>query len=123
MRHAWKVQGRSKAELPWRSRFFPWAAYWGLGWCIILTIAEFYLSVWPLGAKVTAESFFATYVSVPAIVVLYVGAKIYYRGRRWVDTRTVDLDAGRRFYSDKPFENAGQKGGIVTKIRTLIHNI
>jgi amino acid transporter len=43
MRHAWKVQGRSVDELPWKSWTWPYGAYWGLSWCIILIIAEFYL--------------------------------------------------------------------------------
>src|ERR1700761_8619766 len=45
MRHAWKIQGRSKDDLPWKTWTWPWAAYWGLGWCILLVIAEFYLAV------------------------------------------------------------------------------
>ncbi|KAF2100210.1 hypothetical protein NA57DRAFT_64871 [Rhizodiscina lignyota] len=98
MRRAWKVQGRSKEDLPWRTWTWPWGAYWGLFWCVLLIIAEFYLSVWPLGEPTTAKNFFANYVSVVAIIVIYIAAKIYYRDRRWVDTATVDLDAGRRFY-------------------------
>ena len=98
MRYAWKVQGRDVSDLPWKSWTFPYAAIWGLGWCILLIIAEFYLSVWPLGGQTTAKNFFANYVSVVAIVVIYIGAKIYYRGPFWVDSRTIDLDSLRRFY-------------------------
>lgn len=68
MRYAWKVQGRDVSDLPWKSWTFPYAAIWGLGWCILLIIAEFYLSVWPLGGQTTAKNFFANYVSVVAIV-------------------------------------------------------
>lgn len=103
MRHAWKVQGRSASELPWKTWTFPMAAWWGVFWCLLLVIAEFYLSVWPLDAPQGAENFFATFVSIPAAVVIYLGARIYYRIREgsgwWVDSRTIDLDAGRRFYS------------------------
>lgn len=109
MRHAWKVQGRDVAELPWKSWTWPWAAYWGLAWCVILIIAEFYLAVWPLGEKSSAEHFFSVYVSVIAIVIAYAGAKIYYRNRRWVDTGAIDLDAGRRFYKDQEIEYAEAK--------------
>ena len=106
MRHAWKIQGRSVQDLPWTTWTWPWGAYWGLTWCIILIIAEFYLSVWPLGEPTTAEGFFSTYVSVVAIIIIYIGAKIYYRDRRWVDTATIDLDAGRRFYKEQEIESA-----------------
>jgi amino acid transporter len=71
----------------------------------------FYLAVWPLGGSPNAESFFANYVSVILILVLYIGAKIYYRGRRWVDISTVDLDYGRRFYVDREDKETGAKKG------------
>ena len=109
MRHAWKIQGRSVEDLPWKTWTWPWGAYWGLSWCIILIIAEFYLAVWPLGAAPTAKGFFSTYVSVVAIVIIYIGAKFWFRGRRWVDTATIDLDAGRRFYRQHEIEYAEAK--------------
>ncbi|PYH31966.1 putative amino acid transporter [Aspergillus neoniger CBS 115656] len=100
MRYAWKIQGRSVDDLPWRSWTYPYGAIWGLTWCILLIIAEFYLSLWPLGGSPTAKGFFANYVSVVAIVVLYIGARCYYRGRWWVDASTIDLDGPRRFYAE-----------------------
>ncbi|KAF2872101.1 amino acid permease/ SLC12A domain-containing protein [Massariosphaeria phaeospora] len=98
MRYAWQLQGRPVADLPWKSWTFPYAAWWGLSWCIILIVAEFYLSVWPLGARPSAEHFFANYISVIVIILCYLGARLYYRGPWWVDASTIDLDATRRFY-------------------------
>ncbi|KAL1304349.1 hypothetical protein AAFC00_000747 [Neodothiora populina] len=114
MRHAWKVQGRPAEDLPWRSWTYPWGAYWGLFWCCLLLVVEFYLAVWPLGDSPSAKNFFANYVSVPAILVLYIGAKCYYGGRRWVDTATIDLDASRRWYKEEDHEKSS--GNIVKKI-------
>lgn len=52
------------------------------------------------------------YCSVIAVLVLYIGAKIYYRNGKWVDAATIDLDAGRRFYKDQEVEEEkGGKGG------------
>ncbi|CAH0046889.1 unnamed protein product [Clonostachys solani] len=98
MRYAWKVQGRSPAELPWTNGSWPLSAYWGLGCCIILLVAEFYIAVWPLGKTPSAVGFFSRFVSAIAILVIYVAARCYYRGRRWVNVREVDLDNDRRFY-------------------------
>jgi amino acid transporter len=114
MRYAWKIQGRSPDDLPWRSWTYPWGAIWGLSWCIILLIVEFYLAVWPLGADPSAENFFANYVSVPAIIVLYLGARIYYRGPWWVDASTIDLDENRRFYKAADVEKSS--GNIAKKV-------
>ena len=71
---------------------------------------QFYLAVWPLGAEQGAETFFANYVSVILIVVLWLGARMYYRGRWWIDLDSIDLDAGRRFYKDNDAEKAPAKG-------------
>lgn len=112
-RMAWKLQGRDPADLPWKSWTWAWAAWFGLIMCILLIIVPLYLAVWPLGRDPDVETFFANYVSVLLILVLYVGAKIYYRGRRWVDLSTMDLDYGRRFYVDHTDKEAGPpKQGI-----------
>ncbi|KAL3295297.1 arginine permease [Colletotrichum asianum] len=73
--------------------------YWGLIWCIILTIVQFYLAVWPFNGETSAKSFFSTYVSVPVGIIIYIAAKFFYGGRRWLDSRSIDLDSDRRFYS------------------------
>jgi len=114
MNHAWKLQGRTRDELPWKSWTYPYAAWWGLFWCALLIIEEFYLAVWPLGEPSSADNFFANYISVIVIVIIYFGARIYYRGAWWVDLNTVDLDEGRRFYSEKDEEK--QKSNVFKKI-------
>lgn len=64
-----------------------------------------------MGEKSSAEHFFSVYCSVIAVLILYIGAKIYYRNGKWVNTATIDLDAGRRFYKDQDVEVAQVKGG------------
>ncbi|KAH7010269.1 amino acid transporter [Ilyonectria destructans] len=120
MRHAMKVQGRDHANLPWKSWVFPWAAYWGLAWCFVLLIVLFYLAISPLNGETSAVNFFSSYVSALAILALYIGAKIYYRGGRWVNTAEVDLDASRRFYHETQLEETDYKNGFVRAIRTAV---
>ncbi|RHZ51302.1 hypothetical protein CDV55_102279 [Aspergillus turcosus] len=113
MRYAWKVQGRSPSELPWRSWTYPVGAWWGLFWCILLIIVEFYLSVWPLDGNPSAKTFFSNYVSVVAVIVIYIGAMVYYKGPLLNDARTIDLDKFRRFYVDHQDEEAkAEKTGV-----------
>ena len=54
-RAAWKAQGKTESELPWKSWASPFSSYWGLLWCVLLVIDEFYLSVWPLGESTTVR--------------------------------------------------------------------
>ncbi|KAI0139490.1 amino acid permease/ SLC12A domain-containing protein [Hypoxylon sp. NC0597] len=122
-RHAWARQGRTPEELPWRSWIYPYGAWWGLIMCILLIIVQFYLSVWPLGDSPSAENFFANYISVIVIVILWLGGRAYYRGPWWVDLDTIDLDEGRRFYGadvEKP-KVTGVKG-VAKKVVGAILN-
>lgn len=105
-RYAWTLQGRAAADLPWASWTYPFAAWWGLVSCIALIVLQFYLSVWPLGLPTEPQGFFANYISIIVIVACYLGARLYYRGPWWVDARTVDLDASRRFYVEEGRERA-----------------
>ena len=120
-RAAWKRQGRDPADLPWKSWTWPYAAWFGLTMCAILIIVLFYLAVSPLGTKPNVEDFFANYSSVILILILYIGAKLYYRGRRWVDLDTIDLDYGRRFYHDEEDKETGppKKGAARYAQKTL----
>lgn len=88
--------------------------------CVVIIVVQFYFAVAPLGSLGIAKSFFANYVSVILIVALWAGAKIYYRGRRWVDLSAVDLDFGRRFYHDEADQQKGQKKGIKSVARRTL---
>ncbi|KZF25292.1 putative amino acid permease [Xylona heveae TC161] len=98
-RAAWKAQGHSVSELPWKTKTFPFAAWWGLVWCMILIVVEFYLAVWPLHAKSSAQTFFANYVSVILIILLYFGARFHYKGAWFIAAKDIDLREGRRYYA------------------------
>ncbi|KAK7180245.1 hypothetical protein DPSP01_009405 [Paraphaeosphaeria sporulosa] len=123
-RHAWHAQGRSDSDLPWKSWTYPYSAWWGLIWCMVLIVVEFYLAVWPLGLPPSAKNFFSNYVSVIAIVVLYLGARTYYRGPWWIKLTDIDLDANRRFYVDTEIEKVPEKGlrGKAEKVLGFLFN-
>ncbi|KKK20440.1 histidine permease [Aspergillus rambellii] len=101
-RAAWKAQGRDAQDLPWKTWTWPWGSIYGLFWCFLLIINEFYLAVWPLHEKSSAETFFANYISIVAILVLYIIAKIYFRGPLWIKAQDIDLDSSRRIYVGDP---------------------
>ncbi|GAB1191361.1 hypothetical protein APSETT444_000533 [Aspergillus pseudonomiae] len=103
-RMAWRAQGRSLDDLPWRSWAGLFGTVYGLTWCMLLVVVQFYLAVWPLKKKSSAENFFANYISIVAIVGLYVGSKIYYRGPLWIHAKDIDLNTGRRHYVSEDLE-------------------
>ncbi|KAJ5102631.1 hypothetical protein N7532_003160 [Penicillium argentinense] len=111
-RYTWKLQGRDVAHLPWKTWTFPYAAWWGLIWCILIIIVEFYLSVWPLHGLSSAKNFFANFVSVIAVVVIWIGSQIWYRCPIWADASKINLDEFRRFYREEVDEEA-----VPTKVK------
>jgi amino acid permease len=107
--------------------------YLGLFLCTLIFIVEFYLAIWPLGAKFTAQTFFASYLSVPLFIIMYLGYKVSLIQTRlrkiWFRTKFVrasemDLMTGRRFYrEEKPLseieEISPQEFGISKASRWL----
>lgn len=92
----------------------------GLIWCIALIIVEFYLSVWPLHEKTSAKNFFANFIGVVAVFVIWAGAIIWYRCPVWVDARDANLDGNRRSYAERADEEAVFiKKGFVRALKVL----
>ncbi|KAL4947212.1 amino acid permease/ SLC12A domain-containing protein [Aspergillus filifer] len=120
-RYAWQLQGRSSSHLPWKTWTYPYATWWALVWCVGLILAEFYLSVWPLRGETSVQNFFANYVSVVAMAVIWVAAQVRYRCPVWVDARDIDLDACRRFYAcGVQEENGPIRKGLIKKLRIIL---
>ncbi|KAH2984182.1 hypothetical protein KXW58_009545 [Aspergillus fumigatus] len=109
-RYTWKLQGREEAHIPWRTWAYPYAPWWGMSWCVVIIGVELYLSIWPLHGNASAWNFIANYISAIPVVIIWVGAHIWYRCPLWVDARTIDLDGFRRFYVD--LNPADQEPGI-----------
>ncbi|KAL4788778.1 amino acid permease/ SLC12A domain-containing protein [Aspergillus venezuelensis] len=120
-RYAWQLQGRSSSHLPWKTWTYPYAIWWAQIWCVGLILAEFYLSVWPLRGETLVQNFFANYVSVVAVAVIWVTAQVWYRCPVWVDARDIDLDACRRFYAcGVDEENGPIRKGLIKKLRIIL---
>lgn len=102
MRSAWKAQGRSLKELPWKGWGTILGSYYGLAWCILIVIIQFYISLFPLGDKPSPKNFFANFVSIVALVFIYCFGRIYFywrtRSPMWVPADKVDLETGRMAY-------------------------
>jgi amino acid transporter len=120
-RYAWKAQGRDESHLPWRTWTYPYATWWGFIWCVGLIVVEFYLSVWPLHEEPSVKNFFANYVSVVAVAVIWAAAQIWYRCPVWVDGEEIDLDRDRRIYAhDVNEESTPARKRLVGRLSLLL---
>ncbi|KAL2758974.1 hypothetical protein ACRALDRAFT_2098344 [Sodiomyces alcalophilus JCM 7366] len=107
-RKAWAVQGMSEADLPFKSMFYPWNAYFGLAANILLVFVQGWTNLAPFDAA----GFVDAYILLPLFVVIYLGYKWWNKTKFW-RPHEVDLLSGRRRDVDEDREAA--RGGIDTK--------
>lgn len=100
-RQAWKHQGRTLDELPWKSPTGVWGSSAGLALCIIVLIAQFYKAAWPIGegdytASERVVNFFQSYLAFPVVVVFYIVGFFVIKGSGWIPLSQLDVTTGRR---------------------------
>lgn len=99
-RRAWKVQGHSLDELPFRSQPGLVGSWIGFIFNCLVLIAQFWVGFAPVGyAAMTASekvyNFFSDYLSAVVVLTFYIPYKIYTRSR-FMRARDIDLNNGRR---------------------------
>ncbi|WVW83497.1 hypothetical protein I302_105518 [Kwoniella bestiolae CBS 10118] len=98
-RKAWKVQGHSVEELPFKAIGGAYGSWLGAALIVIILIAQFYIGLFPIGgvesAGERAESFFLSYLAAPIMIGFYV---IGYLWKRTLPRKAheIDLDTGRK---------------------------
>ncbi|SDA03329.1 BZ3500_MvSof-1268-A1-R1_Chr7-1g09380 [Microbotryum saponariae] len=99
-RRAWKVQGHSVEELPFKAAGGVYGSWFGLILVILVLIAQFYVAIWPIGGmesdpKAAAETFFKVYLAMPVLLFFWVVAFLW---KRTLPQRAhdIDLDTGRK---------------------------
>lgn len=97
-RRAMALQGRSLDELPFQAGFGVWGSYIGFALNCLCLVAQFYISLSPIGGgKPNAENFFQNYMAAPIVITCFLGWKAYTRDWNFgVNLKEVDLDLGRR---------------------------
>ncbi|KAF8877595.1 amino acid permease/ SLC12A domain-containing protein [Mucidula mucida] len=98
-RAAWKAQGHSLEELPFKALGGVWGSWFGVIMNGLVLIAQFYVAVFPVGESVSgrdaADSFFSAYLAAPIMIMFYI---IGYVWKRQLPKRAnaIDLDSGRK---------------------------
>ncbi|KND87550.1 General amino acid permease AGP3 [Tolypocladium ophioglossoides CBS 100239] len=97
-RRAWTTQKRSVSEIPFKSAFYPYIAYFGLAANIFLALVQGWTTLSPFDAG----SFVDAYILLPLFGAIYVVCKLYWRDtdsfkRSW----EINIDSGRRLDLDQ----------------------
>ncbi|KAF2708130.1 hypothetical protein K504DRAFT_382407 [Pleomassaria siparia CBS 279.74] len=96
-RKAWKYQGHTLEELPYKASFGVIGSYICVGMNFLCLAAQFYVALFPLGgAPPDAETFFSAYLAAPLLILLYVIWKAYswnrYPTHRQFYVKIQDID-------------------------------
>lgn len=96
-RAAWKKQGRSLDDIPFKHIFGVTGSYIGLFLVFISLAAQFYVAIAPPGVEGlnTAEGFFKAYLALPVVIFLWAVGYAWKR-KGWIRLEDIDLDTGRR---------------------------
>ncbi|KAJ9657499.1 Amino-acid permease inda1 [Neophaeococcomyces mojaviensis] len=95
-RQAWKAQGRTLDEIPFKALFGVTGSWIGLVLVFIALIAQFFVAIAPPGGGLNdAEGFFKSYLALPVVIVFWIGGYAWKR-QGWVKIDQIDLDSGRR---------------------------
>lgn len=96
-RYALRYNGRGTDELAFTSLAGVTGSVFGLTLNILVLAAQFWIALFPLGEKPSAEGFFKAYLSFPIVIIFYVFHKIWKRNwRLYIPIDEVDIDTGRR---------------------------
>ncbi|KAL8708689.1 MAG: hypothetical protein Q9225_007565 [Loekoesia sp. 1 TL-2023] len=123
-RAGWKAQGHSLDELPYRASFGVIGSWIGFFLACIALIATFYVSLFPIGSPPDAETFFENYLAGPVVIVLYLGWKIYTRGRGglFFKASKMDLMSGMRHLDLDPLDNAYRKKSLANLPKRVVNS-
>ncbi|KAL8279947.1 hypothetical protein RQP46_007528 [Phenoliferia psychrophenolica] len=78
-RGAWKVQGHSVDELPFKAMFGVYGSWFGVILVGLVLVAQFFIAVWPIGGRnpdggLAAQAFFKSYLAAPVLLGLWVSS-------------------------------------------------
>lgn len=104
-RSAWATQGRRERQLPFKSLWYPWNAYFGLAANLFLALVQGWTTLSPFGAG----NFVDAYILLPLFPIIYFGYKFIFKTRYW-RLHEIDLDVGRRKDIDTTGGNQDESG-------------
>lgn len=90
-RRAWSQQGRHPSDLPFKSLWYPWNAYFGLAANVFLAFVQGWATLSPF----VAGDFVDAYILLPLFPIIFIIYKLIFKTQLRRSLQ-VDLDEGRR---------------------------
>jgi len=108
-RAAWKAQGHSLDELPFRAIGGIFGTWLAIIILVLVLIAQFYVAISPIGGTLSggdaAENFFLAYLAIPVMLLFYI-IGVAWKKTRPYKAHEIDLVTGRKCFATKEELNA-----------------
>lgn len=80
-----------------------WGSMYAMTWYILILIAQFWIALYPIGAKKpNAESFFMNYLGAIVLIVFWVGHKVYTRNwKLYIKVEDMDINSDRTIFDEE----------------------
>ncbi|SCW03271.1 LAFE_0G06766g1_1 [Lachancea fermentati] len=96
-RRALAAQGRSTDELAFKAQTGVWGSIYGIILILIALVFQFWVALFPIGGRPSAETFFSAYLSLVVVLFFYMCHKLYTRNwTLFIRAKDLDIDTGRR---------------------------
>ncbi|CAN6666627.1 general amino-acid permease Gap1p [Trichomonascus vanleenenianus] len=94
-RRAYKVQGRSMDDIPYKAAGSVYGAYLSFIINCLILIGQFWVALWPIGGVPNVSAFFQAYLAVPVVIAFFLVYLVWHR-QPFIRTKDIDLNTGRR---------------------------
>ncbi|VVT45222.1 uncharacterized protein SAPINGB_P000678 [Magnusiomyces paraingens] len=99
-RQAWAHAGYTRDDLPFKSLFYPWNAYFGLFFNAFLALVQGWTTLVPF----KAGDFVDAYILLPLFPILYIGYKLVFK-TRFYRLNEINVEEGQRRDVDNKFDD------------------
>ncbi|CAR22135.1 bifunctional polyamine/amino acid permease SAM3 [Lachancea thermotolerans CBS 6340] len=106
-RFALRAQGRSSDEIAHKSMLGIYGGFLGCLLNALLIAGEIYVSIFPLGGDPSAKQFFQYCLSIPIMIAVYIGHKLFANKskRVLIPAQEIDLETGRKIKDLEQFKH------------------
>lgn len=97
-RWALNAQGRSTDEIIFKSPLGTIGSWLGIVVLSVVILGEIWISIFPIGSPADVVTFWQNCLSLPLMIVMWVGFKTFQKSWNilWIKLKDIDLDTGRR---------------------------
>ncbi|CAI5760790.1 unnamed protein product [Candida verbasci] len=102
-RQALKFNGISTDSLGYKASTGVIGSYYAIIWYILILIAQFWIALYPVGAKKPdANNFFQNYLGAIVLILFYVGHKLYTRNwSLYIPLKDIDINIDRTIFDEE----------------------